>query len=171
MNCKEGTKYMITQMVDLLSAINDESYRAKLPIFKGSSIGQHFRHISDFYSCLSQGLKNGLIDYSSRERNVLIETETEFAKIVFQNFLSDIDCLDESKMIRVMAEFTDEINVERTAVKSSVGRELMYAYDHAVHHLAMIKMGLLVAFPEITIDENIGVAPSTLKHWKTQETT
>ena len=40
----------------------------------------------------------------------------------------------------------------------------MFAYDHALHHLAIIKMGLLSAFPQIKVDENMGVSPATLKN-------
>lgn len=166
MNCKQGTKYMISQMVELLDAIEDEHYRSQLSLFKGSTIGQHFRHISDFYLCFIAGLEAGIIDYANRARNGLIETETEIAKSVFEDILRKIEQCDEGRLIDVRVDFTDEFGVERPIVTSSVGRELMYAYDHAVHHLAMIKMGVRVAFPFYEINDKIGVAPSTLKHWK-----
>ncbi|MCR9288732.1 MAG: hypothetical protein NXI23_15255 [Bacteroidetes bacterium] len=166
MNCKQGTKFIITQMVDLLDVVGDENYRTHLPIFKGSSIGQHIRHITDFYTCFISGFNEGLIDYSKRERNHLIEMETAFAKGVMGNILDEITYCDEEKIIDVRVDFTSELGVERPIVKSSIGREMMYAYDHAVHHLAMIKMGIRVAFPNIQVDEKVGVAPSTLKHWK-----
>ncbi len=157
-------------MLELLETIDDEAYRQPLEIFRGSTLGQHFRHISDFYACLIKGLKEGLIDYSTRERNLLIETDTQFASEVFSDISKVILDCNEALEIEVRAEFSDEFGIEQPIVKSSVGREMMYAYDHAVHHLAMIKMGLRVAFPEVKIGDKVGVAPSTLKHWKKEVT-
>ena len=45
-------------------------------------------------------------------------------------------------------------------------RKPMYAYDHAVHHLAMIKIGMKEACPAVRVGKNIGAAPSTVKHWR-----
>ena len=53
MNCKQGTKYIISKIVDLLDVLEDEKYRQSLSIFNGSSIGQHLRHIADFYLCFT----------------------------------------------------------------------------------------------------------------------
>jgi hypothetical protein len=36
-------------------------------------------------------------------------------------------------------------------------------YDHAVHHLAIIKIGIRCSFPQWIIDRDLGVSPSTLK--------
>ena len=49
------------------------------------------------------------------------------------------------------------------ALASSVGRELGFAAHHAIHHLAMIKIGLRCHFPHIQIDRDLGVSPSTIK--------
>lgn len=166
MNCKQGTEIILTQITELLERLNDESYSQSLPIFNGSSIGQHFRHILDFYICLLNGLESGLIDYALRERDVLIETQSMTAKAAFEKIQNAICFCEETESIEVKADFSSEFNSTRPIISSSIARELMYAYDHAVHHLAMIKMGIKVSFPEVKVSEKIGVAPSTLKHWK-----
>jgi hypothetical protein len=56
------------------------------------------------------------------------------------------------------------MNGTRPMATSSIGRELLYAYDHAVHHLAIIKLGIKAEIPDVEIDSNIGVAASTLRH-------
>ena len=61
------------------------------------------------------------------------------------------------------SEFCDTADDERPVYISSMGRELQYAFDHAIHHLAIIRMGLETHFPEIPVDKDLGVAPSTLK--------
>ena len=165
MDCKQGTNLIIEQMIDLLGKVTLENYGQPLKLFNGSTIGQHFRHIIDFYACLCKGVEEGRVDYAKRERDVLVETEPQYAISVFKNILSKCDGLMEEQQLDVVADFSSDLNTERPIVKSTVAREMMYAYDHAVHHLAMIKMGLKVVSPTLEINKNIGVAPSTVKHW------
>ena len=49
-------------------------------------------------------------------------------------------------------------------VESTLERELVYNIEHAVHHMAMIKIGLRQIAPEILIDKNFGVAQSTVNN-------
>jgi hypothetical protein len=165
MNCKQGTEIIIGQMTDLLGKIAPETYSQPLPIFNGSSIGQHFRHIVDFYGCLNRGIADGRVDYAQRQRDPRVETEPDHAAQTLFDFLGQLEITDEFAAVEVVADFSSELNETRPVVLSTVGREMMYAYDHAVHHLAMIKMGLKAAAPALEIDKNLGVAPSTVKHW------
>jgi hypothetical protein len=165
MNCKQGTEIILGQMTDLLGRIQQETYSASLPLFNGSSIGQHFRHIVDFYGCLSRDASNGRVDYANRERDTRVETEPEYAANILQGFYNKLKNLDENAMLEVVADFSSDLNETRPVVLSTIGREMMYAYDHAVHHLAMIKMGIKANSPALEVDKNLGVAPSTIKHW------
>lgn len=166
MNCKQGTSLIIEQMIDLLEKISDQKYSQSIELFNGSSIGQHFRHIYDFYHCLHKGIVDNRIDYGKRERDILIENDTKYATQAFNDILKQCESLSEPNAIEVVADFSSAVNCERPVVASTVGRELMYAYDHAVHHLAMIKMGLKVTCPDVQVSSNLGVAPSTVKHWQ-----
>jgi choline dehydrogenase-like flavoprotein len=165
MNCKQGTAIIIGQMTDLLGRIADDTYAKSLLLFNGSSIGQHFRHIVDFYGCLTRGVGGGRVDYAQRQRDTRIETEPGYAAAVLQQFYEQLATMDEVCQVEVVADFSAELNETRPVVLSTVGREMMYAYDHAVHHLAMIKMGLKSVAPALEVDRNLGVAPSTVKHW------
>ncbi|MBI1223962.1 MAG: hypothetical protein GC192_01880 [Bacteroidetes bacterium] len=152
-------------MTDLLGRIAPETYAQSLPLFNGSSIGQHFRHIVDFYGCLNRGVSEGRIDYALRQRDARVETEPSYAAQVLHDFFVKLNAVEEAASVEVVADFSSELNETRPVVLSTVGREMMYAYDHAVHHLAMIKMGLKVTSPLLEVDKNLGVAPSTVKHW------
>ena len=169
MNCKQGTAIILSQISDLLENLSNEQYRQPLELFNGSSLGQHVRHILDFYYCLVNGIECGKIDYSLRERNPLIENDTQYARQTFHHSLDKVNTYCETDNIKVIVDFSADESIERPFVSSSIGRELMYAYDHAVHHLAMVKMGLRTVFPNVTIHPSIGIAPSTLKHWKAKE--
>ena len=166
MNCKQGTEIIIEQMTDLLDRIAPETYSQPLQLFNGSSIGQHFRHIVDFYGCLYRGVTEGRVDYAQRQRDTRVETEPGYAAQMLSEFMKKLEASEEVATVEVVADFSAELNETRPVVKSTVGREMMYAYDHAVHHLAMIKMGLKAAAPTLEIDKNLGVAPSTVKHWQ-----
>lgn len=169
MNCKQGTDIIIEQMMELLGMIDIDSYARPLQLFNGSSIGQHFRHIIDFYGCVDRGIAVGRIDYAERQRDHRVETEPDYAQGVLQQLNEKLSKVDEFSQVEVVADFSADLNSSRPVVSSTSGRELMYAYDHAVHHLAMIKIGLKVACPEVSINKNLGVAPSTVKHWKNHQ--
>lgn len=163
MNCKEGNQQIITQMITLLEKLDNPIYALPLDIFKGSSIGQHFRHILDFYICVINGAQCGTVDYADRKRNPLAESDVEFTKLAFSQIAETLQQFAEEEGIRVRGDFSTH-STERPELLSSIGRELMFAYDHAVHHLAMIKIGIEMAMPQFPLDNNLGVAPSTIKH-------
>lgn len=164
MNCKEATAAITHQIVDLLDRLDNTNYAKPLAVFNGSSLGKHFRHILDFYYCMLKFEKEGTVDYAKRKRDPEVEVDTQAAKVAFQHVLESIADLDEELAITVKADFSVSEEESRPVVYSTVGREMMFAFDHAVHHLAIIKIGLRVAFPEFEVDENLGIAPSTLKH-------
>jgi len=81
----------------------------------------------------------------------------------FENIKVQIRELDELQTVNVYGdiEYADHT---RPICKSSIGRELLYAYDHAVHHLAIVKLGIHAEFPGIELDDSMGVASSTLRY-------
>ena len=163
MNGKEGTKEMICQLTEVLTQLQDDDYNTGLSLLGGATLGQHFRHIIDFYFSILRDLPAGTIDYGHRERDPRIEQERSVALSTLQNISNQIDTLEESQPITVKADFSDDPAAVRPLVGTSVGRELMYAYDHALHHLAIIRIGIQVLKPNLKMGKKIGVAPSTLK--------
>lgn len=168
MDCITGTKNIIRQIKELLGLLDQNQYAKPLPIYNGSSLGQHFRHIFDFYQCLALDISNGCIDYGRRERDPGIERDPQYAKAAFTKIEQALIQLNEKAPIDVLADFSTDRSLSRPTVKSTVGRELMFAHDHAVHHLALIKIGFQIAFPELDFPINAGIAPSTIRH-RTEE--
>jgi uncharacterized damage-inducible protein DinB len=164
MTCSEGNFDIFRQIQSTLLKLNAEQYSKPLDVFEGSTIGKHFRHIYDFYFCIEKSLKNGRLDYCERERHPLIETNPEFASLSFQKCLNALQNANDEQNLIVLADFSTNSFLTRPEVKSSVGRELMYAFDHAVHHLAIIKIGIRAAFPDIELEQDLGLAPSTKKY-------
>ncbi|MFN0215238.1 MAG: DinB family protein [Saprospiraceae bacterium] len=168
MNAKQGTILLAAQMVGLLVNLNADVYTRPLPLFKGSTIGQHFRHILECYTCLLDGITSSRINYGSRKRNQALSENPKAALAVLDYIAHTVKPLEEHQELQVASEFSVEIlsNSSKPEYASSLGRELQFAFDHAVHHLAMIRMGLEVYFPEIPLDDDLGIAPSTLKYRK-----
>lgn len=163
-----GTQIITNQIKDLLSKIDSDTYTQSLPTFNGSSVGQHVRHIIDFYLCLIRGCEGETVDYDNRQRNPLIETDPRVAIEELKGIAEAVQKMNVHHVLTVNSSFSTDEDEGNSQVPSSVGRELMYAYDHAIHHLAMVKIGMTLNFPEVEVDKNLGVAPSTIKYRKEQ---
>jgi len=151
---------VVQQINHVLEQLEPHEYRRQLPEFEGSSLGQHFRHILEFFQCLENGVRSGTVDYAARERNLLYEDNANLAAAAFETFADALPSLHIFDPVEVRAEFGGQ---ERPAYASTVGRELLFVYDHAIHHLAIIKIGLLCQFPHVRADRDLGVSPSTIK--------
>jgi len=163
MNCKRGAINLIDQIINVIEMIPEGQYALPLDIFNGSTLGKHFRHISDFFDCLINQCDCALVDYASRNRDNDIEEIPEYAISKFGHLKGQIEKLNEEETLKVYADFQLEDGT-RPVVTTTIGRELMYAYDHAVHHLAIVKIGLKSNNPDVQIPQSLGVAASTIKH-------
>lgn len=151
---------VVHQINHVLEQLEPHEYRRQLPEFEGNTLGQHFRHILEFFQCLEQGAHSGVVDYAARERNLLYEDNPGLTATAFASFAEKLPSLNDFGSVDVRAEFG---GLERPTYSSTIGRELMFVYDHAIHHLAIIKIGLLCHFPHIHSDQDLGVSPSTIK--------
>ena len=152
---------IIDQLIDLLNSIESTVYTNALQPLHHGTVGQHVRHITEFYLCALMGCNNGVVDYDARERNLLIEIDKNYTieileKVKHQLKDSEFDC-----NLLLKSKLGNDKTLE---ISSSFFRELLYLIEHTVHHLAIIKIGLNEVYPEIKIPENFGVAHSTLRY-------
>jgi uncharacterized damage-inducible protein DinB len=168
MNCAESSKVVLQQIQAILNQLSDDQYSRPLDVFNGSTLGQHFRHILDFYCAVLKAAGSGQLDYGDRARDKGVELYTSHALASFEQITKGILELSDDEQIEVITDFHTDTEAERPKVVSSIGRELMYAYDHAVHHLAIIKIGIKSHCPDVILNPHVGVAPSTIKFNATQ---
>jgi uncharacterized damage-inducible protein DinB len=166
MDCKQGTRLITDQINTLLELLDEDVYTQSIPLFHGSTIGEHMRHILEFYICLIEGVGQATIDYNGRKRNKVLSEQINAAKATLAYINSAINQMSEGQDLQILNEFCTEEEEGRSQYYSSVGRELQYAFDHAVHHLAIIRMGIQTSFPHLQVDPELGIAPSTLKFRK-----
>jgi hypothetical protein len=103
-----------------------------------STIGQHLRHTLEFFLCLEKGVPDRVVNYDLRE--------------------SQLD--NPALQLQVSYDRTGETWI---TVESNYQRELIYNIEHAVHHMAIMKIGLREVAPYVRIPDDFGIAVSTLR--------
>ena len=62
----------LAEFNQVIGQLSNAQFSESLPIFSGSSIGMHARHVIEFYQCLLQkGVVNQGINYDKRIRDLL----------------------------------------------------------------------------------------------------
>jgi len=153
---------ILNQVQLLLEQIEPEEYALPLPMFNQSSIGKHVRHIVEFYICLLDGLKEGVIDYDSRKRDLLLETNLQYVKETIDKIVADIINRQADQAIRL--RIFPSLDAEWIDVDTTYFRELGYNIEHVIHHIALIKIAVNEYFSNINLPENFGVAYATIKY-------
>lgn len=129
----------------------------------GATIGQHTRHFIEFFQCLLQQAPSGVLNYDLRRRNPAIENSPQAALAAIEDIQAAILHLDLSQELRLEGDLNGPF-----FVSTNTGRELLYNLEHCIHHLAIIKIGLAILKPQLTLSEHFGLAASTAKHRKGQ---
>ena len=153
----------LREIKSLLIKVQNDLYISPQGILNGATIGQHFRHILEFYICLENGIKDGVVSFDERERNVLIETDVEYAIERINKLIEFVKLIDADGLITLKANYAIS-SEESTLIQSSIYRELAYTLDHTIHHLAIVKIALSNDLDKLGIGENFGVAPSTVRY-------
>src|SRR5688500_8454021 len=70
---------LFEQLHQLLETMTDLQYCQGLQALSQSSIGQHLRHIIEFFNELDRGYETGSVNYDQRARDHQIETDRSVA--------------------------------------------------------------------------------------------
>lgn len=148
----------------LLEKLPEELFIRPKEVLSGSSIGQHFRHILEFYICLIKGLDTGIISYDSRERNIEIETDKNTASKIIMEIIYFFNSVQCNRNLIFSASYSSISGEPNTEISTTLYREFAYALDHTIHHLAIVKIALSEEKETAIISKNLGVAPSTIRY-------
>ena len=157
--CQEN----LNEIKSVLLQLNDEQYSYPSITLFGASIGQHVRHILEFYQSLFTGLGIKTVNYDNRKRNLLIENDLNYAIQIINEINSNLakEIIDE--MLVLEGNFCTEED-DKTQIQTSLFRELAYCLEHSIHHQALIKVGLLEVNCLNFIDDTFGLAPATIRY-------
>ncbi|TAK97811.1 MAG: DinB family protein [Verrucomicrobia bacterium] len=148
----------------LLAQMSDETYVRKLPVAFNASVGGHYRHCLDHFRSLLESSEAGDLNYDHRERGTLIENDRFAALNATRELRRGYEELDARVLVRPLL-VTCKTSYAASGSQespSTVGREIMYAVAHAVHHYALI--GIMAGLMGVPLPAGFGVAPSTIKH-------
>ena len=162
----QSSSQLLRDLSEGLKLLSDkqyaESYNQNKP-----SIGKHVRHIIEFYIEFFRYNQNDSAEplcYDSRQRDLELETSLDSALKAIADIEDKLAVFpQQDQQIRLSAI----VNPQQPAqmLSSSSQRELMYLFDHTIHHMALIK--LFAEFWGVSLSKNFGLAPSTIAHEQT----
>lgn len=149
----------LNELSDLVSQLSDDNYCCPCYDLSNATIGEHTRHIIEMFQCLENQYESGIINYDHRKRDELIQTNTAFAKECIDTVLNQVNKPNKKLQLQQI------VDGEELLIDSNYHRELLYNLEHCIHHQALIKVAIL-QLKTIEIDENFGVARSTIEYRK-----
>lgn len=161
-----STTFTLSQLVDMLSILENSMYIQPIAIGSGSSIGMHVRHILELYQCLLRDYEVGVVNYDNRARNSLIENNSIYASTVIEDILEGLNGLPCDKTLCIVDDQSE--HEASDVVQSTLNRELLYNLEHCIHHMAIIAICVRAEFPQIELSPNFGKAHSTIRYEKSK---
>lgn len=147
--------------IDLCQSLTPEQYTLKCKMLNGVSIAEHLRHSYEFYHCLLLGLDTMQLNYEDRARDRAIENNLPYAIERMKKLKLQLSSPLKDTVMELKSK-----EAQSSHVKTSLERELVYCLDHAIHHQALIKIGLMEQELSHLVSQDFGVAYSTLRYRK-----
>jgi hypothetical protein len=159
---QQAIQHIFVQFTASANQLTQEQYVKPCKTLFNASIGQHVRHIIELFQSLLSGYEEGIVNYEHRKRDVNIETNKEFALQLLKNIYENVDKPNKGLTLTTCY---DEHSSDTMNVITNYHREVIYNLEHAIHHMALIRIGVNEV-SDIKLSENFGVAASTIKHQK-----
>ncbi len=159
---KQATNEIIDQLKDLAEKLTQEDFNRSLPVLLKSSIGMHYRHIIEFYEVMISGAGMREINYDSRKHDPELEQSREKCLERLEG-IRKVIALDPAIQLKLCGSYSRESDTRYT-LPTYLERELVYNIEHAIHHMAIIRIAMQHEFPDLTVSAGFGYAYSTLKH-------
>ena len=169
MELKKAATRILHQLSSFIKTIDDNDYMQPLVVLNNATLGQHIRHTLEFFICLKDGLDEGLINYDNRDHDKSIERDRSLALSIIEEINSFLAQDHTDKELLLELSYGEDEDVHQ--IKSNFSRELAYNIEHGVHHMAIIKIGAVALRPTLDLPVDFGVASSTLRYRKQQQTT
>lgn len=166
-----ASQRILDQLIYLLEHLTNDEYSKTLTVLHDNSIGQHMRHTIEFMNCLMAGAPLGSVNYDERERDVFLESNTLEALSAITKLKERIKQIKSNQVLMLIRQGYDLNSEKKHEVETNLYRELIYNIEHAVHHMALIKIGLNEIKSGLELPEDFGVASSTMKFRQSQKAT
>jgi len=163
MQLSHACNTILRQLADVISEMEEKDFVKPSATLSNSTVGQHLRHTLEFFICLEQGFNKGVVNYDKRAHDKLIESDKFIALAAIGRITEFISRQKADKVLKL------EVGYERDSesclmIDTNYFRELTYNIEHAVHHMAIMKIGIREVAQYIPLPADFGIAVSTLRY-------
>ena len=163
MKISSAAKGILDQLVGVVSQLEISEYQQPISNLGNSTLGQHVRHTLEFFICLQEGITEGVINYDQRKRDPDLEENPDAALLAIKSIQDFISFNSNDLPLKLVVDYGLK-GGEEQVMDTHFERELAYTIEHAVHHMAILKIGIAYLGRDISIPEEFGIAVSTLRH-------
>jgi hypothetical protein len=152
---------ILDQLEDVIDHVSDEDFVKPCPTLGNVTIAQHLRHTIEFFLCLEDGYNRGTVNYDKRAHDKVIETDRLLALATIgriRQFVKSAGNRDLVLEVGYERHSEDSISIDTNFL-----RELTYNIEHAVHHMAIMKIGVREVAGYVQLPPDFGIAVSTLR--------
>lgn len=161
---KKQSIEILDQLSLMIQQLSTKEYQLPIEILSDNSIGKHVRHILEFYEILLTGVSSKNLNYDLRKRNPILEVDKHATLEKIQELSSIIEKISKDEKLMLSGNYALDSENEHFSVNSSLSRELMYNIEHAIHHMAIIKIAIKNSFKHIKLNQSFGIANSTVRY-------
>lgn len=162
MSIHQSAFNLLEQLRGVITQLTPNQFTQPIATLSGSSLGQHIRHTLEFFICLQDAHITGVINYDNRNHDKYLQEDVKLASKVTASLQENM--LKQPADFNLIMEANYEMDSEENLqIPTSYHRELAYNIEHAIHHMALIKVGIITAFPHIELPAHFGVASSTVR--------
>ncbi|GAA4415728.1 hypothetical protein GCM10023187_46480 [Nibrella viscosa] len=163
MKLQDVSAEIFGQLIGMTEKLTNEEYTRPLELLFHNSIGKHMRHIIEFYDLVLSGLHTGQLNYDRRNRDLALETDTQSAIAKLRAMSVLVEATPHDQVLTMEASYSPDAETD-VSLSTTFYRELLYNIEHAIHHMAIIRIGLEAEFSHLTLPPNFGVAYSTVQY-------
>jgi uncharacterized damage-inducible protein DinB len=163
MKLAKACSQILDQLRQLVEQIEPTDYIKQSPVLNGSTIGQHLRHTIEFFLCFQDGFSVGVINYDKRSHDKLIENDKFLALKALREIAAFVNVIQVNKPLKLEVAY-DTDRADFVTIETNAQRELVYNIEHAVHHMAIMKIGIRDVAAYVKLPFDFGIAASTIRH-------
>jgi hypothetical protein len=160
MHIKYAVVELMKELQRVLEGLSDQQYTMPVGLLSGATVGQHVRHIVEFFVELNKGYDSGEVNYDRRSRDHATESNRLIAIRQLVNIGYSVTRPE--KPLSLVTYLVSDAE-EPIVVATNYSRELIYNIEHTIHHMALLRIAI-TAISSLHLPDGFGVAASTVKN-------
>lgn len=163
MQLSHACNTILCQLADVISAMEEKDFVKPSSTLSNSTVGQHLRHTLEFFFCLEQGFEKGVVNYDKRAHDKLIESD-KFIALAAINRIKEFITNQKADKALILEVGYERDSENSLSIDTNYLRELTYNIEHAVHHMAIMKIGIREVAHYVHVPVDFGIAVSTIRY-------